>query len=63
MSDTVRRALADLPKDEREAIGLAYLEGMSYVEVARRLSQPEGTVKSRIRSGMRRLSSSLAHVS
>jgi RNA polymerase sigma-70 factor (ECF subfamily) len=63
VSDTVRRALADLPKDEREAIGLAYLEGMSYVEVARRLSQPEGTVKSRIRSGMRRLSSSLAHVS
>jgi RNA polymerase sigma-70 factor (ECF subfamily) len=63
VSDAVRRALADLPKDEREAIGMAYLEGMSYVEVARRLSQPEGTVKSRIRSGMRRLSTSLSEVS
>jgi RNA polymerase sigma-70 factor (ECF subfamily) len=63
VSDTVRRALADLPRGEREAIGMAYLEGMSYVEVARRLSEPEGTVKSRIRSGMRRLSNSLAEVS
>lgn len=62
ISETVRRALDELPETEREAIALAYLKGMSYVEVARRLGQPEGTVKSRIRSGMRRLSASLAQL-
>lgn len=60
MSDLVRTALGDLPPPEREAIALAYLEGLTYVEVAQRLGQPEGTVKSRIRSGMRRLSIALA---
>jgi RNA polymerase sigma-70 factor (ECF subfamily) len=63
LSEEVRRALGELPEDERAAIALAYLEGMSYVEVARRLGQPEGTVKSRIRTGMRRLSNSLARIS
>ena len=63
ISASVRSALDDLPEGEREAISLAYLEGLSYVEVARRLGQPEGTVKSRIRSGMRRLAVSLAKIS
>jgi RNA polymerase sigma-70 factor, ECF subfamily len=63
LSETVRRALADLAEGEREAIALAYFGGLSYVEVARRLGQPEGTVKSRIRSGMRKLSVSLAGMS
>ena len=63
LSDTVRKALADLADGEREAIALAYLGGLSYVEVAKRLGQPEGTVKSRIRSGMRKLAVSLAEVS
>jgi RNA polymerase sigma-70 factor (ECF subfamily) len=63
VAGVVRRALDDLPMDEREPIALAYLQGLSYVEVARRLRQPEGTIKSRIRSGMRRLSVSLAEVS
>jgi RNA polymerase sigma-70 factor (ECF subfamily) len=60
LSDTVRRALDELPKGEREAIALAYLAGLSYVDVAKRLGQPEGTVKSRIRSGMRKLALSLS---
>ncbi len=63
LSETVRRALDDLPDGEREAIALAYLGGLSYVEVAKRLGQPEGTVKSRIRSGMKKLAVSLAEVS
>jgi len=62
LSETVRDALTELTDDERAAISLAYLEGLSYVEVARRLGQPEGTVKSRIRVGMRKLSSSLSAV-
>jgi len=63
LSENVRRALDDLADGEREAIALAYLGGLSYVEVANRLGQPEGTVKSRIRSGMRKLSVSLAGMS
>ncbi len=55
MADHVARAVADLPDDEREAIQLAYFGGHTYREVADLLSQPEGTVKSRIRNGLRRM--------
>jgi RNA polymerase sigma-70 factor (ECF subfamily) len=51
----VTEALARLPDDERRAIELAYFEGRTYVQVAEILNQPEGTVKSRIRNGMRRM--------
>ncbi|MCU1363461.1 MAG: polymerase, sigma-24 subunit, subfamily [Acidimicrobiaceae bacterium] len=51
----VSEALATLPDDERRAIELAYFEGRTYVQVAEILNQPEGTVKSRIRNGMRRM--------
>jgi RNA polymerase sigma-70 factor (ECF subfamily) len=60
LSSTVREQIDRLPQGEREAISLAYLSGLSYVAVAERLGLPEGTVKSRIRSGMRRLAHSLA---
>ena len=59
LSDQVTRALDALPEDERKVIELAYFEGQTYVEVARTLGQPEGTVKSRIRQGMRRMRSAL----
>ncbi len=62
LSEEVKKALAGLGDDEREAITLAYYGGLSYVEVARRLGAPEGTVKSRIRSGMKKLSGALAGV-
>lgn len=55
LADSVRRLLLGLPTGEREAIALAYLEGHTYREVAVLLSQPEGTVKSRIRNGLSRL--------
>lgn len=61
-SEMVRRAVAGLGDDERKAISLAYFGGLSYVEVAKELDQPEGTVKSRIRTGMRKLSRALAEV-
>ena len=59
LSDQVTRALDALPEHERKVIELAYFEGQTYVEVARTLGQPEGTVKSRIRQGMRRMRSAL----
>jgi RNA polymerase sigma-70 factor, ECF subfamily len=54
-SDHLSRALGGLPIEERRAIELAYFDGRTYVEVAELLQQPEGTVKSRIRNGMRRM--------
>jgi len=55
MAEQVRSALHVLPGDERDAIELAYFGGHSYRSVAEMLDQPEGTVKSRIRTGLRRL--------
>jgi RNA polymerase sigma-70 factor, ECF subfamily len=55
LGDEVRDAIAGLPEGERRAITLAYLAGHTYREVARLLDEPEGTIKSRIRSGLRRL--------
>lgn len=55
IAENVRRALDTLSVDERRAIELAYFGGQSYRQVARTLGQPEGTVKSRIRSGMKQL--------
>ncbi len=52
----VREAVAALPDRERQVIELAYLGGLTYRDVAARLELPEGTVKSRIRSGLARLS-------
>jgi RNA polymerase sigma-70 factor (ECF subfamily) len=59
LADQVARALAALPGEERRAIELAYYEGHTYIEVARLLGQPEGTIKSRIRNGMRRMRAAL----
>ncbi|HUG07962.1 MAG TPA: sigma-70 family RNA polymerase sigma factor [Acidimicrobiia bacterium] len=61
-SEIVRNAVAQLSEDERNAISLAYFKGLTYVEVAKALAEPEGTVKSRIRGGMRKLSLVLAEV-
>lgn len=55
VADKVKVALRALPEGEREAILLAYFGGHTYREVADLLGTPEGTVKSRIRSGLKRM--------
>ncbi len=60
VADDVREAMSILPAGERSAIELAYFGGHTYREVAVLLEAPEGTVKSRIRSGLRRMRTSLA---
>jgi RNA polymerase sigma-70 factor (ECF subfamily) len=58
-SAIVRRSLADLPADQRRVIELAYFGGLSQSEIAEQLSQPLGTVKTRMRSGMEKLRQAL----
>lgn len=60
VSEKVKEVVAGLPTDERQAIELAYFGGHTYRQVAVMLETPEGTVKSRIRSGLRRLRTDLA---
>lgn len=59
LADKIKEALSDLGEGERKPIELAYFGGHSYREVADMLGEPEGTIKSRIRSGLKRLKVSL----
>ena len=59
VGEQVREVMATLSDAERQAIELAYFGGHTYREVARILDQPEGTVKSRIRTGLMRLRTQL----
>jgi len=55
----VRQAVATLPDTQRTPIWLHYFEGFPLVQVARLEETSEGTVRSRVRAGLRRLSLSL----
>lgn len=56
----LRSALTALAPNERQAIEAAYFSELTYAEVAARLNQPLGTVKTRIRSALHKLRQALA---
>ena len=58
-SALVRAAVATLPLEQRQAIEMAFLGGLSQQEIAESLQQPLGTIKARIRRGMLRLREAL----
>jgi RNA polymerase sigma-70 factor (ECF subfamily) len=55
----VRLAIEGLSPPQRQAIELAFFEGLSQTEIATRLNEPLGTVKTRIRLGMQKLRETL----
>lgn len=58
----VHAALAALPPEQRRVVMLAYFEGLSHGAIARRLGQPLGTVKTRLRLAQQRLTDQLRHL-
>ena len=54
-AELVRTALAELSEEQRSTLLLAYLGGLSQTEIAERTGQPLGTVKTRTRSGLKKL--------
>lgn len=58
----VRTTLAEMPKDEREVVVLAYAQALTQSEIADRLGLPIGTVKSRTRRALARLRTRLADI-
>ena len=58
----VRRAVAELPDDEREIVRLQHFEGLTHVAIAERLKLPPGTVKSRSFRAHKRLAAELGHL-
>ena len=57
--ERIMRALTTLPENQREVIMLAYYEGFSQSEMAERLAQPLGTIKTRVRLAMQKLKTAL----
>jgi len=55
----VRNALSELPEAQRIALALAYFEGLSQSEIAEKLGEPLGTIKTRMQLGMKKLRESL----
>jgi RNA polymerase sigma-70 factor (ECF subfamily) len=59
-ANEVRAALGSLPSDQREAIELAYFDGLTHTQIASTLGVPVGTVKGRMRLGLLKLRKQVA---
>ncbi len=55
MHQRVLQAVSTLPREQSRAIELAFLQGLTHTEIAEKLKEPVGTVKTRIRLGMQKL--------
>ncbi len=53
--ERIRWAVAQLPPEQKKALGMAFFQGYSHQEIADTLHEPLGTVKTRIRLGMQKL--------
>jgi RNA polymerase sigma-70 factor (ECF subfamily) len=60
--ERVQAALADLPAEQRRVLELAYFEGLSQSEIAKKTGDALGTVKTRVRLGMEKLSATLVEL-
>ena len=60
--EALRAALTALTPDERQAIEMTFFAGLTHAEAAARLNQPLGTIKTRIRSGLHKLRSTLTAI-
>lgn len=58
-AQAVRAALARLPAEQREPIELGFFAGITHEEIARRCGIPLGTIKTRIRAGLKKLRAEL----
>jgi RNA polymerase sigma-70 factor (ECF subfamily) len=59
-AQTIREAMTSLPPEQREAIELGFFQGLSHQEIADRKGLPLGTVKSRMRNGLKKMRVHLA---
>lgn len=59
VAEQLRAVVESLPEKEKRVIELAYFQGLTYREVAEYLDEPEGTVKSRIRNGLKTMHAQL----
>ena len=58
-AERLGRALADLPEEQRQVIEMAFIDGDSHTDIAERLGVPLGTVKGRVRLGLKKLGGKL----
>jgi RNA polymerase sigma-70 factor (ECF subfamily) len=58
--EKVRSVLAEMNPDQRQALELAYFQGLTHTEIAEKTGEPLGTIKTRIRSGLQQLRAKFA---